>query len=60
MSHLIVWTNDQTKLCFAGILKRYMQKLSPGQIRLFCNPASKVQMATFSSLGWFDVKMSPS
>ena len=59
MSCLIVWTNKPCKLCFSGILKRYIQKLSPGQLHLFCKHETKQKMTTYVSLGWPDAKMSP-
>ena len=53
------WTDDPTKLCFAGILERYLAKLSPGQNRLFCKPATQSQMDTFREIGWKNAQMSP-
>ena len=59
MSRLCVWTNDKNKLCYAGILKRYMLKISPGQERLFCKPATEKQIESFVTNGFYNAQMSP-
>ena len=52
------WTDDTKSLCFAGILERYLDKISPGQTRLFCKPATQGQMDTCTQLGWKNAQMS--
>ena len=53
------WTDDKTSLCYAGILERYLKKLSPGQTRLFCYEASAEQKANYYAIGWPKAEMSP-
>ena len=42
----------------AACLKRYLQKLGPGQLRLFCKPATSSQKRHYTTIGWPDAEMS--
>ena len=53
-----MWSNNPKDICYTAILKRYIQKLSPGQLRLFCRPATLHQRLQYGRLGWHDAAMS--
>lgn len=54
------WTNEVDEPCYAGVLQRYMNKLGPGQERLFFKPATPNQQAKYSLVGYPNIMMSPS
>ena len=54
-----LWSNDPKNLCFAGILHRYLDKLSPGQTFLFCYESTDAQKHGFSRDGNYQAQMSP-
>ena len=58
MNRQPLWSNDPKVLCYAGILDRYLKKLSPGQTRLFCYEATDGQKKNYKSLGWPEAQMS--
>ena len=49
---MLMWEDDPSGVCAAGCLERYLEKLAPGQLRLFCKvKKNKREMSATQPIG---------